>query len=90
MKLTFYAFARKLKELEIFSDKIALNFTSCQNVHVKLSCRPLLKEIKESSVSQIILDCETDHILDILEQAQEVKLMEEYYSYILTSLVSDG
>ncbi|KAB0802246.1 hypothetical protein PPYR_04432 [Photinus pyralis] len=48
--------------------------------------RPLLKEIKASSVYQIVLDCESDHIFDILEQAREVKLMEEYYSYILTSL----
>ncbi|KAF5301498.1 hypothetical protein FQR65_LT08801 [Abscondita terminalis] len=48
--------------------------------------RPLLKEIKSSSVFQILLDCDSDHILDILEQAKEVKLLEEYHSYILTSL----
>lgn len=51
--------------------------------------RPLLKEIKDSSELQIILDCETDHILDILQQAQEVNLVDEYHSYILTSLVSN-
>ncbi|XP_017772226.1 PREDICTED: glutamate receptor ionotropic, kainate 2-like isoform X2 [Nicrophorus vespilloides] len=48
--------------------------------------RTLLKEIKASSELQIILDCEAGHILDILQQAQEVNLMDEYYSYILTSL----
>lgn len=48
--------------------------------------RPLLKEIQKSGEIHIILDCQIDKILDILRQAQEVKMMEEYQSYIITSL----
>lgn len=48
--------------------------------------RPLLKEIRNSSATRIVLDCSTDKILTILEQAKEVKLMGEYQSFFLTSL----
>ncbi|XP_055683998.1 glutamate receptor ionotropic, kainate 2-like [Lutzomyia longipalpis] len=48
--------------------------------------RPLLKEIQTSGETNIVLDCEPDKILDILRQAQEVKLMEDYQSYVITSL----
>lgn len=40
--------------------------------------RPLLKEIQTSGESNIVLDCDPDKILDILRQAREVKLMEDY------------
>ncbi|KAF5280597.1 hypothetical protein FQA39_LY05245 [Lamprigera yunnana] len=50
----------------------------------------ILKTIKAAFEFQIILNCDSDHILDILEQANEVKLMEEYRSYIFTSLVSSS
>lgn len=50
--------------------------------------RPLLKEIQASQESNIILDCATENIIHILEQAKDVKLLEDYQSYILTSLVS--
>ncbi|XP_073988412.1 glutamate receptor ionotropic, kainate 2-like isoform X2 [Rhodnius prolixus] len=48
--------------------------------------RPLLKEIKNSSASRIVLDCSTDKILTILEQAKEVNLVGEYQNFFLTSL----
>ncbi|XP_063925797.1 glutamate receptor ionotropic, kainate 2-like isoform X2 [Zophobas morio] len=50
-------------------------------------CRPLLKEIRASSEHRIILDCKSDSILRVLEQAKEVGLMESSsYNYFLTSL----
>lgn len=49
--------------------------------------RTILKEIVASGSLQIILDCDTDHIIPILLQAKEVQLFEDYHTYILTSLV---
>ncbi|XP_046988610.1 glutamate receptor ionotropic, kainate 2-like [Schistocerca americana] len=48
--------------------------------------RPMLKAIKQSSESRLVLDCDTDMILPVLRQAAEVKLTEVYQSYLLTSL----
>ncbi|XP_068908898.1 glutamate receptor ionotropic, kainate 2-like [Tenebrio molitor] len=48
--------------------------------------RPVLKKVVASGSVHIILDCDTDHIVDILLQAKEVKLFEEYHTYLLTSL----
>lgn len=48
--------------------------------------RPLLKEIHKSGEVHIILDCQIYKILDILRQAKEVNMMEEYQSYVITSL----
>lgn len=39
-----------------------------------------------SGESHIILDIDLDKVLTILRQASEVKMMEEYQSYIITSL----
>ncbi|XP_063930572.1 glutamate receptor ionotropic, kainate 2-like isoform X2 [Zophobas morio] len=48
--------------------------------------RPILKEIVASGALQIVLDCDVEHTVDILLQAKEVKLFEEYHTYLLTSL----
>jgi glutamate receptor, ionotropic, invertebrate len=48
--------------------------------------RPLLKEIQASGESHIILDVSNDKVLDLLRQAESVKMLEEYQRYILTSL----
>nr|AWT23260.1 IR15 [Hycleus cichorii] len=48
--------------------------------------RSVLKQIRAKNVLQIILDCKTDNIVNILLQAKEVKLLEEYHAYLLTSL----
>ncbi|XP_059486426.1 glutamate receptor ionotropic, kainate 2-like isoform X2 [Neocloeon triangulifer] len=48
--------------------------------------RPLLKQVQASSESHIILDCDTDKILEILQQAKEVKMMEDYQSYFIISM----
>lgn len=48
--------------------------------------RPLLKQIQSSGESHIILDVGLEKIISLLRQASEVKMMEEYQSYIITSL----
>lgn len=48
--------------------------------------RPLLKQIQSSGESHIILDVSPEKIVSLLRQASEVKMMEEYQSYIITSL----
>jgi len=50
--------------------------------------RPLLKEILASGETHIVLHCHPDRLMDFLVQAREVKMMEEYQSYIFTHLVS--
>jgi len=49
--------------------------------------RPLLKQIKNSAESHIVLDCSTDRIYDVLKQAQQIGMMSDYHSYLITSLV---
>ncbi|XP_001655464.2 glutamate receptor ionotropic, kainate 2 [Aedes aegypti] len=48
--------------------------------------RPLLKDIQASGESHIILEVHPSKILEMLRQAREVKMLEEYQSYIITSL----
>jgi len=48
----------------------------------------MLKEVKKSLESHIVLDCDTDIILTVLGQAEDVGLMDDYHSFIITSLVS--
>jgi hypothetical protein len=47
----------------------------------------LLKQIKNSAESHIVLDCSTDRIYDVLKQAQQIGMMSDYHSYLITSLV---
>ncbi|XP_072157051.1 glutamate receptor ionotropic, kainate 2 isoform X1 [Bemisia tabaci] len=48
--------------------------------------RPLLKQIKNSAESHIVLDCSTDRIYKVLKQAQQIGMMSDYHSYLITSL----
>ncbi|KAH1017767.1 hypothetical protein HUJ05_008364 [Dendroctonus ponderosae] len=48
--------------------------------------RPLLKQIKNSAESHIVLDCSTPRIYDVLKQAQQIGMMSDYHSYLITSL----
>ena len=51
--------------------------------------RPLLKEIKKSEETRIVLDCDFDKIALILEQAEELSLLTDYHNYLVTSLDVD-
>lgn len=55
--------------------------------YVSLHFRPLLKQIKNSAVAHIVLDCSTDKIYDVLKQSQQIGMMSDYHSYLITSLV---
>ncbi|XP_075228075.1 glutamate receptor ionotropic, kainate 2-like isoform X2 [Lycorma delicatula] len=48
--------------------------------------RPLLKMIKASGETHIVLDIEAESVVNILKQAKDVGMMGDYNSYILTSL----
>ncbi|XP_060801386.1 glutamate receptor ionotropic, kainate 2-like [Amyelois transitella] len=48
--------------------------------------RPLLKTLKATGETRVILDCAADRVLDYLRQANEVKFFEDYMSYVLMSL----
>lgn len=48
--------------------------------------RPLLKQIRRSTETRIVIDVRQDMIYDVLKQAMQVGLMNEYYSYFITSL----
>ncbi|XP_050526874.1 glutamate receptor ionotropic, kainate 2-like isoform X2 [Daktulosphaira vitifoliae] len=47
--------------------------------------RPLLKNVKKSLEGHIVLDCDTDIILKVLKQAEDVGLLDEYHTFIITS-----
>jgi len=51
--------------------------------------RPLLKEIKKSEETRIILDCDYDKIAPILSQADELGMLSDYHNYLVTSLDVD-
>ena len=48
--------------------------------------RPLLKQIKNSAESRVVLDCTTEKIYEVLKQAQQIGMMSDYHSYLITSL----
>ncbi|XP_044754101.1 glutamate receptor ionotropic, kainate 2-like isoform X2 [Coccinella septempunctata] len=48
--------------------------------------RGVLKDIKHIPETNIILDCNTDKIVEVLKQAQSVRMLEIFHSYFLTSL----
>ncbi|KAJ8912942.1 hypothetical protein NQ315_017273 [Exocentrus adspersus] len=48
--------------------------------------RSLLKEIKNLTENNIILDCKTENIIPILKQAKDQRLLTLYNNYFLTSL----
>uniref|UniRef100_A0A2H1W6P8 SFRICE_012305 n=1 Tax=Spodoptera frugiperda TaxID=7108 RepID=A0A2H1W6P8_SPOFR len=48
--------------------------------------RPLLKALKSTGETRVILDCPADRVLEYLRQANEVKFFEDYMSYVLMSL----
>ena len=51
-------------------------------------CRQLLKEVNATNEYHILLDCATDRVLEVLRQAREMRMMSDYHSYFVTSLVS--
>ena len=51
--------------------------------------RPLLKEIKKSEETRIVLDCDYDKIALILHQANEIELLTDYHNYLITNLDID-
>jgi hypothetical protein len=48
--------------------------------------RPLLKELKKSGETRIVLDCDFDKVGEILRQANEIGLINDYYNYLITNL----
>lgn len=52
-----------------------------------LNVRPILKDIRKSLEGHIVLDCDADLILTVFKQAKEVNLLDDYHSFIITSLV---
>ena len=48
----------------------------------------VLKDLRASGESHIILDCQASKVPEILRQAQQLKLTSPYYQYLLTTLVS--
>jgi hypothetical protein len=47
----------------------------------------VLKDVRASGESHIILDCQASKVPEILRQAQQLKLTSPYYQYLLTTLV---
>ncbi|XP_025421256.1 glutamate receptor ionotropic, kainate 2-like isoform X2 [Sipha flava] len=48
--------------------------------------RPILKDIKKSLEGHIVLDCDAELIYTVFKQAKEVNLLDDYHSFIITSL----
>ena len=63
--------------------------TSKQLTEGNQDYRPLLKEIKKSEETHIVLDCDFERIQDILHQADEIELLTDYHNYLVTTLDMD-
>ena len=50
--------------------------------------RGLFRALKQQGEKRIVLDCDVERIPEILKQAQQVGMLTEEQSFILTSLVS--
>ncbi|XP_068239083.1 glutamate receptor ionotropic, kainate 2-like isoform X2 [Palaemon carinicauda] len=48
--------------------------------------RPILNEIKMVEEYNILLDCHTEKVFDVLKQAQQIGMVTANYNYILTTL----
>lgn len=46
----------------------------------------LLKELYQAGATHIVLDCSPTKVTEVLQQASGVKMMQEYQSYLITSL----
>ncbi|KAF5306561.1 hypothetical protein FQR65_LT07288 [Abscondita terminalis] len=62
------------------------NPVTVRQLHESGDYRPMFKLLKFSGITKLILDCETDDIIDVLAQANEVGLLNYPTSYLLTSL----
>ncbi|XP_077977877.1 glutamate receptor ionotropic, kainate 2-like [Glandiceps talaboti] len=51
----------------------------------KPNFKPVLKEIKSSGLSHIIIDCEFDLVKQVLEQALEVQMLTDIFHYFFTT-----
>ncbi|XP_070567432.1 glutamate receptor ionotropic, kainate 2-like [Ptychodera flava] len=47
--------------------------------------KPVLKEIKASGLSHIIVDCDFENVLPVLEQALEVQMLTSLFHYFFTT-----
>lgn len=45
-----------------------------------------MKQIKNSAEAHIILDCSTEKVYQVLKQSQQIGMMSDYHSYLITSL----
>lgn len=50
--------------------------------------RPVLRTVKNSGSTNIILGCRIDVLPEVLKQAQQVGLMVSEYSFIVSNLVN--
>ncbi|XP_011256785.2 glutamate receptor ionotropic, kainate 2 isoform X2 [Camponotus floridanus] len=48
--------------------------------------RPMLKEIRNLSISNILLDVQPEKIINVLRQAKEIKLLADYSNFVITYL----
>ncbi|KAI2801581.1 hypothetical protein BLOT_009395 [Blomia tropicalis] len=49
--------------------------------------RDVLWKLKETKVTNVILDVKNEHILEVLRQAQQVGVLTEQHNYLVTSLL---
>ena len=48
--------------------------------------RPLLKEIKKTGETRMVLDCDFEKVGNILKQADEIGMITEYHNYLISKL----
>ena len=69
-------------------DSIVLSCT-VPNI-VQHHSREVLRGIKRDGDTNVLLDCKTEKIDQVLKQAQQIGMMTPYNNYIITSLVSNA
>jgi hypothetical protein len=69
--------------LKMLDKQVTLRQLDAHNNH-----RPVLRDMRHSGENNIVLDCSTEMLPEVLKQAQQVGLMTSDQNYIITSLVS--
>uniref|UniRef100_A0AAR5PTC5 Ionotropic glutamate receptor C-terminal domain-containing protein n=3 Tax=Dendroctonus ponderosae TaxID=77166 RepID=A0AAR5PTC5_DENPD len=74
-------------KIEKYSTDNSKNSITLKQLPENGDIRPILKEIRQSGINSIVLDCSTDKIHNVLLNAKEVNLMDDLNTNIfLTSL----
>jgi ionotropic glutamate receptor len=77
---------QEVLKLQKYDEKNHRNNIVLKKLDFDGDIRTTLKQVKQSGEKRIVLDCEVDHIIEVLKQAKKVGILSFAHSYFLSSL----